>query len=66
MSMLLILLRTHCQAGCCLQVCLHEEEVPSALLNMHEPSQLPVVELKCWLKCTAATTVGKKQNLVKW
>ena len=52
--------------GCSSLVCLHEEDVPGASLNGCEPSQLHVVELKRWLKCTAATTVRKKQDLVKW
>ena len=46
-------------------VCLRED-VPGASLNGHEPSQLHVVELKHWLKCRAAATAGKKQELVKW
>ena len=46
-------------------VCLHEEDVPGASLNRSGSCQLHVVELKCWLKCRAATTVGKKHDLVK-
>ena len=51
--------------GCSSLVCLREEDVPGASLNRSELCQLHVVELKCWLKCRAATTVGKKQDLVK-
>ena len=51
--------------GCSSLVCVHEEDVPGASLNGREPSQLHVVELKHWSKCRAATTVGKKQDLVK-
>ena len=52
--------------GCSSLICLHEEDVPGASLNGCEPNQLHVVELKRRLKFRAATTVGKKQNLVKW
>ena len=45
-------------------VCLREEAVPGASLTRRELSQFHIVELKCWL-CRAATTVGKKQDLVK-
>ena len=45
--------------------CLHEEDVPGASVNGRKPSQLHAVELKRWLKCRAATTVGNKQDLVK-
>ena len=51
--------------GCSSLVYLHEEDVPGGSVNRREPSQLHVVELKRWLKCTAATTVGKKQDVVK-
>ena len=51
--------------GCSLLVCYGKEDVSGASLNGREPSQLHVVELKCWLKSRAATTVGKKQDLVK-
>ena len=51
---------------CCSSlVCLHEEDVPGASLNGRGPSQLHVGELKHWLKCRAAATVGKMQDLVK-
>ena len=46
-------------------VCLREEDIPGASLNGRQPSQLHVVELKCWLKCRGATTAGKKADLVK-
>ena len=53
--------------GCSSLVCLCEEEdVPGTSLSGCEPGQLYVVELKCQLKCRAATTIGKKQDLVKW
>ena len=52
--------------GCSSLVCLHEEDVPGASFNGCEPSHLHVVELKRQLKCRAATTVGKNQDLVKW
>ena len=51
--------------GCSSLVCLDEEDVPGASLNGREPGQLHVVELKHWLMCGAATTVGKNQDLVK-
>ena len=63
-SLMLVLLRTHFP-GCSLVLCLREEDVPGASLNGRELSQLLVVELKCWLKCRAATAVGKKLELVK-
>ena len=47
------------------QPILREEDIPGALLNGREPSQLHVVELKRWLKCRGATTSGRKQDLVK-
>ena len=50
---------------CSSLVCLREEDNPGASLNGREPNQLHVVELKCWLKCRAVTTVGKKHDLVK-
>ena len=49
--------------GCSSLVSLHGEDVPGSSLNGYEPCQLRVVELKCWLKCRAATTIGKKQDL---
>ena len=45
-------------------VCLLEEDVPlhpKTGMNL----RLQVVELKGWLESSAATTVGKKPNLVK-
>ena len=51
--------------GCSSLVCLHEKDIPGASLNGSESSQLHVVELKHWLKCLAAITVGKMQDLVK-
>ena len=51
--------------GCSSLVCLREEAVTGASLNGREPSQLHVVQLKRRLKCRAATTVEKKQDLVK-
>ena len=42
-----------------------KEDVPGAFLNGREPSQLHVGEIKWWLKSSAATTIGKKQDLVK-
>ncbi len=50
--------------GCSSLVCLREEDVPGASLNRCKLSQLHVVEFKCWLKCRAATTVGRKY--VNW
>ena len=49
--------------GCSSLICLREENVPGASLNGREPCQLEVVER--WLKYRAATTFGKKQDLVK-
>ena len=46
-------------------VCLLEEDVPGASQNGRETCRLHVVELKGWLESSAATTVGKKQALVK-
>ena len=46
-------------------VTLTAEHDPGASLNIHDPRQLHVVELKKWLKCRGATTAGKKQDLVK-
>ena len=46
-------------------VCLLEEDVPGASQNGGETCRLHVVELKGWLESSAATTVGKKQAIVK-
>ena len=51
--------------GCSSLVCLREEDVPGASLDGREPNQLLVVELMHCLKCRAATSVGKMQDLVK-
>ena len=38
-------------------VCLRVEDVPRAFQTWHEPSLLPVVELKLWLRYGGATTI---------
>ena len=40
-------------------VCSHEEDVPGASLYGQESSQLPVVELKCWLKNKMLQQLGR-------
>ena len=44
---------------------LGEKDIPGASLCGRDPSELHVVELKRWLKCRGANTVGKKADLVK-
>ena len=43
---------------------LSEVDVPGASLQGKDPSVLKVPELKRWLQCRAASTRGKKADLV--
>ena len=45
-------------------VILVEDSIPGASLDGH-PSQIHIVELKHWLKCTGANQSGHKGGLVK-
>ena len=42
-----------------------ESDIPGALLDGRDPSELHVVELKRWLKCRGANLSGRKADLVK-
>ena len=44
---------------------LGESDIPGALLDGRDPSELHVVELKRWLKCRGANLSGRKADLVK-
>ena len=43
---------------------LQEADVPGASLQGRDPSELKVPELKRWLQCRAASTKGKKADLI--
>ena len=43
---------------------LRESDIPGASLNGRKPEDLKVVELKRWLDCRAASTKGKKADLI--
>jgi len=46
-------------------VILFKDNIPGALLDGQDPSQLYVKELKRWLQCTSANQSGRKGDLVK-
>ena len=43
---------------------LREKDIPGASLNVRDPSELKIPELKRWLACRGAPQKGKKANLV--
>ena len=45
-------------------VCLVEDDIPGAQLPRSTPEECSVTQLKRWLLCRAASTTGRKQQLV--
>ena len=39
---------------------------PGPSLKGRDPSELKIPELKLWLQCRAASTKGKKTDLIEW
>ena len=44
---------------------LKESDIPGASLKDRDPSELKIPELKCWIQCRAASTKGKKTDLIE-
>ena len=44
---------------------LKESDIPGTLLKERDPSELKISELKRWLQCRAASTKGKKTDLIE-
>ena len=61
-TLLIVLLRTHCQAAAH-WFFLREEDIPGASLNGCEPSQLHVVELKHWVSAELLQQLGRSRTL---
>ena len=49
--------RTKCVIN---SLCLHESDIPRALLGDRDPQSLTIPELKHWLVCRNASINGKK------
>ena len=45
---------------------LKESDIPGTSLKDRDPSELKIPELKCWLQRRAASTKGKKTDLIEW